>query len=62
MRVNKPKNWEKDAEYGSDIMGVGSYQRIGAIGGKTKFKNPIGFIRPKIKIPKTPPQSKKKCL
>jgi hypothetical protein len=50
---NKPIIYDDDFFPGSLIQGTGSYQRIGDPGGKTKFKHPVGFIRPKVKVQPT---------
>lgn len=40
--MSKPKNWDDDDTWGSDILGIGSCQ--GDITGKVKTRQ-IGFVR-----------------
>jgi hypothetical protein len=44
----KRSSYDDEEYYRADILGTGSYQRIGGIG-TTKMKAPIGFVRPKQK-------------
>ncbi len=44
----KVKNWEVDAEYGSDILGTGAYTVLPPSGKPKKILN-IGFIKRKDK-------------
>lgn len=40
----KPNNWDASADYGSDILGVGSYTNLPP-SGTSKKKTQIGFVR-----------------
>ena len=51
----KPNNWEQNAGYGSDIIGVGSYTNL-LPSGTPKKKTQIGFVRTERKV--TPKRKK----
>lgn len=54
----REKQWEIDAEFGSDIIGVGAYASLPPAG-KPKVKPQIGFVRqPQKPAPKTRPRKK----
>ena len=57
--MRKPKQWDDEATYGTDPLGIGSYQ-FNASSGKTKFKNQIGFVRDDRNKRKARPNSKGK--
>jgi len=44
LTKRKPNNWDANADYGSDILGVGSYTNLPP-SGTPKKKTQIGFVR-----------------
>jgi hypothetical protein len=51
MNKKKPRTYDEDWFPESNILGVGAYQYTGVKPSVSKLKNPIGFIRPKMKQP-----------
>ena len=55
--MKRPKQWDNDAEWGSDILGNGACQ--GNLTGKVKTKQ-IGFVRTNVKTPKAAKKTAKR--